>query len=682
MSNAKHRIIQFSAGVLADKDLSVISLSGSEGISELFSFAIEMTCADDVLLDASSILGQPTTVLLEPGSDKRWISGLVSELEYLDQEANGSHRYRATLVPELWFNGLAIKTRTHVYTQMSAADITDKLLGQADLKVDFTNKVKLSHKFDLTTIQYNESDLDFLLRFLAKAGISFYFEHKNGQHKMVLLDDSSHFPESKTLHYDRSGAFASDDKAPDVAVGWSECFSSAGAKVTWGAYDNVKSSAASAEALSKHKIAGLSKISSERFGQSIPNLTTATGDKAALAFTAAGMLKASAKIAQNRENANYNRANTRSNCPSLYAGALFNLDPVPRKGIKQLLVTRISHSASDGYDGVTEYQNSIECIDGTLTPAPADEPAPRIYGHLQAKVVETQYGGGEPTVKAKGGMVKVVFPWDEKTTSHWIQVSQMFGGGKTAGAWFLPQMDDLVLVGFINGEPEYPVVVGTLYHQATDFGPTFANDSEKGANVADHRMGLRHPAEHELSFTGQKKGDGEVYINSSHDFNRIIGRHETAKIEETQEQTITSGDTRVYMDKEMIHLSVGKSSFKMEKNGDITVDCANFKLNASAKITTDSGADTAITAGANLKQKASSKVSIDSGTDTAIKAGTNLKAEGGINADVKAGANASLKGGANADVKAGAMLNLKGSAMGTLDGGGMTTIKGGMVMIN
>ena len=91
---------------------------------------------------------------------------------------------------------------------MSAPDICDTLLGLADMDIEVTNKAKLSHKFDLTTIQYNESDLDFLLRFLAKAGISFYFEHSAATHKLVLLDDSSHFPEVSTLRYDRSGSFA------------------------------------------------------------------------------------------------------------------------------------------------------------------------------------------------------------------------------------------------------------------------------------------------------------------------------------------------------------------------------------------------------------------------------------------------------------------------------------------
>jgi len=666
MSSSTHRIIHFSAGVLADKELSVTSLSGSEGISELFSFDIEMTCPDDNILDASSILGEPSTLLIETGNTQRHINGLVCELEYLDDESTGSHRYRARIVPALWFNGLAIKTRTHVHSQQKAGDICETLLRLGDLDINFINKIKLAHKFILTTIQYNESDLDFLLRFFSKAGISFYFEHSESDHKMVLLDDPSHFPEEKALRYDRSGTFAANDSDEGVAIGWRERFNSAGAKVKWGAYDNVKSSTTSAEAPSKHKIAALSAVTSEMFGQSLPNLTEKTDDKAAMAFTAAAMLKTSATIAQHRENANYNRCYTSSNCPSLYAGAIFSLDPGPRDGIDKLLITRISHSATDGYDTETQYQNDIECIDSALTPVPEVAPAPRIYGHLQAKVIETQYGGGEPTEKAKGGMVKVVFPWDETTTSHWIQVSQMFGGAKTSGAWFIPQQDDLVLVGFINGEPEYPVILGTLFHQATDFGPTFANDSEKGADVADHRMGLRHPAEHELSFTGKQKGDGEVYINSSHDFNRIVGRHETAKIKETQEQTITSGDTRVYMDKDMIHLSVGKSSFKMEENGDITIDCVNFKLDASTKITTESGSDTEITAGTNLKSEAGTKFSIKSGTDTEIKAGTNFKAEGAINVDVKAGA----------------MMNLKASAMGTLDGGGMLTIKGGMVMIN
>ena len=673
MPDAKKYLIEIKSGVISNKDFWVTSLNGTEGISELFQFNIELSTTS-LTFDANKILGGEVGLYINNPNAKtgRSIHGHVNGFQFLGQDSGGIFRYRASIVPALWFAGLAEQTRTHVFEEKGVWDICSELLKNAPIKVvSSDNKITASNKITRTIIQYNESDLAFFLRFLSEAGVSFYFDHSDSEHKLVLFDSSAHCPTlGANILYDEHGSHAETE----TVVGWRMDYSCFVPNIEWKDYDAAKSDVVKSTDKATEYPSNLKTVSSARWAPPFAGLATKWDDKVSgQATTASDLLKFATGNYQDSQQSNFTAGFTESNCPRFYAGVRFGLEKAPDwlEGKDGWLVKRIYHQATDNDSDGSHYRNQIECISNNAKLKPAMIPAPQMLGNVIARVVETQYGQGAAGVQANYGRVKVKFPWEDKA-SHWLQVAQLFGGSEKSGAWFLPQMDDDVVVGFVSGALDRPIVIGTMHHQKTKFGPAFNDDSESAE--PKQRMGLRHPAGHEISFTGSAEKKGEIYLSSTKDINRIAGDKETAKIETSQETLITSGDTRFFMDKDQVELSVGDSKITMKKNGDVTISCKNLTVDASGKIDMASKTDTTIDAGAGFTAK--------SKANTLIDAGANIDLKGKANATVQAGANLTAKGSVNAQVEGGVALTAKGGASATLQASGQTAVKGAIVMIN
>lgn len=670
MPDAKEYLIEIKSGVLSSKDFWVTSLNGTEGISELFQFNVELS-SSDANCDASKVLGGEVGLHVNNPNSKtgRDIHGRINGFQYLGQDTSGIFRYRASIVPALWFAGLAEQTRTHVFENMGVGDICSALLKNAPIQVSSSNSIAASNKITRTIIQYDESDLAFFLRFLSEAGVSFYFDHSASEHKLMLFDTCSYCPSlGGSILYDEHGSHAETE----TVVGWREDYSSFVTEIEWQDYDASKSNVVKSSDKATSAPSNLKAVSSTRWAPPFASLSTKWDAKVSAQATApSDLIKFATGNYQEAQESSFFKVFTESNCPRLYAGVRLSLEKPPARFKGQLLVKRIYHQATDNDSDGTHYRNQLECIDSKAKLKPRLITAPPMLSNVIARVVETQYAQGAPGTEANYGKVKVKFPWEDKA-SHWLQVAQLFGGSEKSGAWFLPQIDDDVVVGFVSGALDRPIVIGTMHHQKTKFGPAFNNDSESAE--PKQRMGLRHPAGHEISFTGSAEKKGEIYLNSTKDFNRIAGDKETAKIETSQETLITSGDTRFFMDKDQIEISVGESKITMKKSGDISISCKNLTIDASSKIDMSSKADTTIDAGANFTAKSKANTTVD--------AGANIELKGKANATLQAGANLTAKGSVNAQVEGGVGLTAKGGATATLQASGQTAVKGAIVMIN
>lgn len=638
MSWDNERLIEFGGGALSPDDFKIRSLHGSEGVSELYTFHVDMISGRDDI-DARTKLGEAVSVKInsQNSDTPRWIHGHVAEWEYNGQESSGVHRYSTSIVPSLWFMGIGTDTKTHTLQNESAKDFCIKYLSEnAPIKVEVDCAVNNSQSFNASIIQYNESNLDFFLRYLANSGISFYFEHTEDSHKLVLLDNEKLYPSAaNTFAFSHSAKFA--DK--ESVVGWRERSVCIAGEYKHADYTNASSSINFETSKAQKVPTSLQSAISSRYSAASSVLSDKIDTKdSSVGQTSPQILANWVKAEQQANDARQTSYHTISDSPAFYAGLRINLEPLPRPNVGELLVRRVVHTATDGIEQSATYSNQLVLGDADQNPLPLPQPSPTIHGDIIARVAETQYGKGEPGKKLFYGKVKVKFPWDDVVT-HWLSVTQSFGGKSTSGAWFLPQENDDVLVSFIDGCADRPVVTGVVYNSKTNFGPAFENDSVSA--VPEHRMGIRHPAEHELSFTGAQPDKGEVYIRSSHDFHRVIKNDETAKIEKSQEYTITSGDTRFFMDKDQIKMSVGESSLTLEKNGKITMKGVNFVFDAS----------------------------------------NNIDSKAGNNATLDAGMNVEVSSGMKTDIKAG-MKSTVSAPQAEVAGSATVTIKGGMVMIN
>ena len=636
MNSNEQRLIQLHSGALSGKNMVAVSLSGSEAISELFSFVVELS-SDDAGVDAATVLGEETTLLvkalLSTGQD-RYIHGHIAEFISLGMDAGGDARYRAVIVPRLWFLGLAPQVKTHCHEGKKLQDIYKALLAEAkiDYKVLASDASPALNYFQL---QYNESDLDFILRFLAEAGVSFYFEHSASAHKMVLVNSATMYATKRgKLRFSASGvSYASSE----TVLGWRQqyqCFTPSAAHLD---YDNKKQEKVSGEEKVTTKIKQMQSLEAKLYANGFADIDPGKQGMPALA---AGHAKAQAKVSLRTGQGQYRRINSASNCVSLFAGNIIELEDTPPGGGKKFIVTRIHHSASSGFDTGTDYSNEFECIPDTAEIAPDAPVSQPVYGNLAATVVESEYD--VESANRSYGMVKVAFPWDPKTKSPWLQVAQIFGsGGRESGAWFLPQKNDDVLVSFLGGDTRRPVIIGVM-HNGKDKGPKFTNGDGDFT-----RIGIKTPVGHELSFcdSGGKKVKKEVYLESAGNFDRYVKENETVKIDKDNEVDIK-----------------GDQKLKIGKGQDVDIK-ADQKVKVGKKITIEAGTSIELKVGSN-------KITIDN---------TGVTIEG-MNVSAKAKLEAKIEG---LNVTASAKVNAKvDGTMSELSGKAMTTVKGAMVMIN
>jgi type VI secretion system secreted protein VgrG len=257
----------------------------------------------------------------------------------------------------------------------------------------------------------------------------------------------------------------------------------------------------------------------------------------------------------------------------------------------------------------------------------------------QAAVVTGK--SGEEIWTDQYGRVKVQFYWDQagkhdETSSCWIRVSQPWAG-KQWGGMFLPRIGQEVIVAFLDGNPDRPVIVGTLYNASQTAPYTLPDDQTKSTIKSSSSKG--GSGFNEIRFE-DKAGSEEVFIQAQKDMTVTVLNNQTTTVTKDESLTVQGKRTITVTDKEA-HTN------QADYSSDVT---GNFTLKVSG----------------NLSIQASGSVSIKSGTTFANEAGTSL----------------SNKSGTDMTNDAGTTLSSKAAASQTVDGGGMLTLKGGLVKIN
>ena len=331
---------------------------------------------------------------------------------------------------------------------------------------------------------------------------------------------------------------------------------------------------------------------------------------------------------------------------------------------------------------------------------------PRIAGSQTALVVGKS---GEEIYTDKYGRLKVQFHWDQDGTkdensSCWVRVAQTWAG-KGWGGWWLPRVGMEVVVSFLDGDPDRPLVSGAVYNGDNALPYTLPADQTKSTIKSDSSKG--HGGSNEIRFE-DKKDSEEIYVHAQKD--------QTIVVENTRTATMNKGDEIVTVKKGKREITVeegddlhtvkkGNRTYKVE-TGDETytvegtrtlsvtkdethTDKANFThevtkdytLTVKGNLVIDVTGDITFKAGKSLTAKAGTELTNQAGTALTNKAGTDLTNQSGTSLTNKAGTSLTNQGGVDLTDKA-PMITVKADASGTVDGGGMLTVKGGLVKIN
>lgn len=659
---------------LGDDDLLLDGFTGREGISQLFKFDLDLL-SEKNSINFKDIIGQSVTisVTLPDGSD-RYFNGVVSRFAQSGAEKRFTH-YQMEVVPWVWF--LTRIADCRIFQNMTIPDIIKKVFQSRGFS-DFKSSLAGSYDPREYCVQYRETDFNFVSRLMEQYGIFYYFEHEDGKHTMVLADSASAHqacPGQSSAHYNVTSG---DLDAEDVVTSWH-----VEQELRTGKYSltDYNFETPSANLMSNEptvvEVGGNTKF--EIYDYPGEYINQSQGGKLT-------------KVRMQEEEASHVVATGSSVCRAFTSGYKFDLKDHYRDDVNaSYVLTEVQHVASMGgsysHDntGGASYSNHFTCIPASVPfRPPRITPKPFVQGPQTALVVGKS---GEEIWVDKYGRVKVQFYWDrlgqkDENSSCWIRVSQPWGG-KSWGATWIPRMGQEVVVSFVEGDPDRPLITGRVYnadqtvpytlpdHQTVS---TFMSRSSKGGGSGNYN---------EIRFE-DKTGNEQIFINAERDMDHRVEVDSREFVGSNRHLNVGANQTEnIGADK---HLTVASNHVEsIGKNMSLTVGTDLMEsigndqhLNVANNLQENIGADKHINIGANRVENVGSNLSLTIGGNRAEAVASNLDLSVGSNRTEQVGSNQSLSVGSNSDEMIGSNYALTAGQNISIQGGMNVVIQAGM----
>jgi type VI secretion system secreted protein VgrG len=515
---------------LGEDVLLLRSLRGHEEMSRLFTFDLDLV-SEEPSIKYDDIVGKAVTIKLNlaDGSQRYW-NGFVSRFVQAERDENVS-AYRAMVVPWLWF--LDQTTDCRIFQNKAAPDIIKQIFGEYGFN-DFSFKLYGSFVNRDYCVQYRESDFNFVSRLMEEEGIFYFFQHENGKHTLVLGNDPSAHedcPEQPTARYEGTSGGWQDD---DVILTWLQ-----EQELRPGVYTATDYNFETPSMNLQSSVSGKEKWEVYDF----PGEYTKRADGDQLV-----------RVRLQEQQMPQSVARGTSDCRAFGVGYKFKLTEHYRDDLNQeYVLTALNHSArhnvgftsgaSDSSEPV--YENSFECVPATTPIRPMRRtPVPVVQGCQTGVVVGPS---GEEIFTDKYGRVKVQFHWDREgkkneNSSCWMRVSYPWAG-KGWGGIQIPRIGQEVIVDFIEGDPDRPIITGRTYN-AGQMPPWdlpgkknisgYKSNSTKGGGgyneiSFDDTKGTELIQIH-AQYDQQKKIEHDERVNVGNDRTEGVGHNEAIKI--------------------------------------------------------------------------------------------------------------------------------------------------------
>ena len=561
--------------------LYLTSFSANEAISQLFSFTASMyTIGTKISLD--DLVGKPVCISLRNALSSgavRYFHGIVSHIESGATRTAASDiqseytDYHAVIVPTVQF--LQKRSNCRIYQEKSVIDIVSELYGEYG--VAFTDKTTKTYAKYNYCVQYHESDFAFVSRLLQQEGIFYFFEHTLSAHTLVLGDDVSAYAKCAEAEV----RFFSGSIAESHVSNWQRGLSMVSGGFQQKGYDFE----APTNLPTGKKKAG--DLPSQANYEIYDYVGESEINKRAQPF-AIEQLEALQK--------DMHKSTGQGDCRSFSTGKLFSFSD--HEDSRQIgdgyLLTAISLSASQpnqsgaNQSGVHIYANHFECVPETTIYRPSVTINKPLINGVQTAVV-TGDPGDEQHID-KYGRVKVQFHWDregqnDSKSSCWIRVSQNWAGNKW-GAFFFPRVGQEVLVEFINGDPDQPIISGAVYN--ADLMPPYTLPAKKTQSGIKSHSTKKGGADNfnELRFEDDK-GKELLFFQAEKDHELKVKNDQNDTIMNDRLSDIGNNDTvkvgkilNIEAGSEIV-LKTGGASITMKSSGAIEIKGTNIKINGS-----------------------------------------------------------------------------------------------------
>lgn len=566
----RHLRVTTTAG---EDALLITGLSGQEGISQLFHFQLDLIAPVDKPVDFSDVLSGPAVVELEQAEGTRHFNGFINRFSQGKRDDDFIY-YHASMVPHFWF--WAKNQQSRIFQHKTVPEILKTVL--TGLKVDF----QLQGKYEPRDycVQYRESDFAFASRLMEEEGIFYFFRHTKDEHVLVVSDHPgthANVPFAHKLIYEEVGGGNREEqrihswsRMQEVRAGkvtlWDHCFELP--------HKHLEADKTIVESVQAGKATHNLKLHAKDlelydfpggYAQRFDGVDKGGGDKPGDLQKIFDDNKRTAAIRMQQEATPALQFNGNGNCAQMHSGFKFTLERhFDADG--DYLLTDVTHNARLGADyrsassETLDYANSFQCIPLAVPfRPPMVTPRPTVRGSQTAVVVGP---AGEEIFTDKYGRIKAQFHWDREgkndaDSSCWIRVGTMWAG-RNWGMIHIPRIGQEVIVDFLEGDPDQPIVVGNVYNadqmppwslpdNKTQSGiQTRSSPGGSGANCNQIRFEDKAGAE-QVHIHAEKNQDIEVENDETHwvghDRKKTVDNDETVHVKHDRTETVDNNET-------------------------------------------------------------------------------------------------------------------------------------------
>lgn len=660
------------------------SFECSEAISEIFELRLRVLAVAGTSVNAADLIGKRVTLsmLVDDTGTTRAFNGMVASLESLGGDTDFDS-YALRVVPMLWL--LTLNTQTRVFQNKTVVDIVKEVLTAYSITP--TDNTQATYTPLEYCTQYRETDFAFVSRLLAQHGIFYTFVHTSSDHTLVLGDASAQLPDCDTaasFRYAPEQDGRSGFYEPRVTRFGLRSSLATGKTNFWDyRFPTFATSSSSAESDTKSALGTNAHEMYDYADGASAYLKTDSGDGKVVTVQTQFQ-----NVARDIFDSESTLASGDSLAGTLQSGKTFTLTGYPQSSANQkYLATRVVHTgrqrpgyrAEDDRSTGAHYRNSFEAKPANVVyRSPQTFPKPRVQGVVTGEVVAPS---GDEAYLDKYGRVCVQFWWDRTrkpntTDNTLLRVAQQWAG-KGWGTYFWPRLGDEVLIDFLDGDPDAPIVVGSLYNGVNlpHYDPA-SQYTRAGIFTKSSKQGGAANA-NELRFE-DLKGSEQIFMNAEKDLDIHV---------ENDWHNQIDNDHHVTIKKDHFDSIGGASHSKVTGDRMEEIGGAAHKKVTGA-YTEKVGGDVGEDFGGNhmLKIAAGQHIEVGAALNEKIGANYSLQVTGGHNtkaatSSVEADGQVHLKG-ANVVIEASASITLSGPGGFLVIGPSGVMLQGIQVLIN
>ena len=518
---------------LGNNDLLFRSMSGRETLGRMFEYSVELL-SKNASLDLSELVGQPMTVQLQLPKGQRYFNGVVRRVSLV----GGAGRfavYRATLRPWMW--QLRLRSGCRIFQNLSVPEIIKNIFLEHGF-ADFSDALVRTYNERDFIVQYRETDFDFVSRWMEREGIYYFFRHDRDRHTLVLADD--YCAHETTANYEKVPYYPKHEtgrRERDHIDCWSVSHELTPSASVIDDYDFTHPRAdLMAKLVLRHD-----------FGRAAREMYDYPG-----AFTNLAQGETYARIRLEEYNAEQELIHAEGNARGLTPGTFFSLSNHSRadQNREYLLVSatydirELDCESTAEPKGEHVFRCSLSSIPSTVPfRSRSITPKSRVHGAQTAVVVGKS---GEDIWTDQYGRVKLRFRWDREgkpgeNASCWVRVAQASAGAGW-GVVHIPRIGDEVIVEFLEGDPDRPIVTGRVYNAYNE--PPYElpmNQTQSGIRSKSSPEGT-YDSFNELRFEDQR-GEEQVYLQAQRNFDTYVKNDETHVVDHNRTKSVRNSET-------------------------------------------------------------------------------------------------------------------------------------------